>query len=99
MCSGVEPEPATTRVGIASASAPKIISGRLWAIMARPHVGAGGRQLKTLPSGAVTRIGARHPALFGTAGSKATLMAYVVYAMVNGNVMLTASSTSPLEPV
>src|SRR5580692_3474854 len=46
--SGVEPEPATTISGAAFAKAPNTISGRLWVMIVRPQVAAGGRQFSNV---------------------------------------------------
>src|SRR5690606_8674 len=96
--SGVAPLPAMIRSGMACASAPNTISGRLWQTIVRPHVGAGGWQFSSDPSRARTVTGRKLPSLFGTPGSSASLIGYMLYDRVMLNVTFTAAGTSGDEP-
>ena len=76
------PEPACTRSGAASASAPYTSGVTKCPIACRPPVANGGCALRMQPGGANTEIGAIEPALLGMVGSSSDLMACSAMALV-----------------
>ena len=73
---------AMARSGNTGLSAASTIPARKWPNKCRAAVGAGCRQLSTLPLGACTVTARKLPSLFGTSGASATLRPNVVYASV-----------------
>ena len=73
---------AMARSGSTGLSAASTMPARKWPNRWRAAVGAGCRQLSTLPSGARTVTARKLPSLFGTSGASATLRPNVVYASV-----------------
>src|SRR5260370_29014936 len=64
---------ADTRAGTACASAPRITSAVRWQVCTRPLTAAGCRQLRMVPSGAVTVSGRARPAFGRMVGSTTDL--------------------------
>ena len=63
------PQSACACPGAASASVRKTRGTTMWPVTCRPPVGKGGCAFRIESSGALTRIGATAPSLFGMSGT------------------------------
>src|SRR6478752_7402603 len=91
----IMPEPACTRLGAASASAPYTSGVTKCPIACRPPVANGGCALSMQPGGANTEMGAIEPALLGMVGSSSDLLACSALALVSQNGTLRPARTQP----